>query len=681
MGTMTSRAPRLDESLPDEPVSSLFASDVNVLGMLPGGAPSDAPPVLFGASRWDLMAVNTWPDYQRSNPLRWDRIANPRWRVAAKESAVLLMCPGIALEHHLHRARRSPYPPWALGYQRMSYWARWFNYLTDENITSLRLVTQDVCNAFLATITPDCRHIAISALRVFSDYGSLLTHDKYAPEFRPWGTQSAASASGVPQLGKASNKTPPIPDRVFAPLLAACLHIVEHLGPDVLAATAQLDRLTSIPPTPRGAAPIPSFDARLDDYLSALRGARRLFPGLRGSDGQLKPNLQTVALHLGLRDAKVLRQPRRWAKIQGAVDDLGLGVGGLYGLRPDVEFDRWGLTRARLVVQIACTIVVAALSGMRHSELGAIAPGAYRREDLPSGQVRYRINSKLLKGEPPGGRREVWTVIEPVVSALMLAEQLNPGQRPVRLSEFQDMYGYLREWVETHGEREGLQPIPGDWTIEPRQFRRTLARELAWRPGGVIAGKIHLKHVSVATTEGYAGARGESASAFIAEIEAERRARNQKTTADVIAAVERGEPVAGLGAKALVTAVSDLSGDASARGVQVRDRDDALKPLIRSRADTLHVTPLAYCWFVHPDQARCLRDSKDKSRPLVGSCRPDLCANATVHPEHAPIWLNGLDALRKTIADRRVPAGERERLTTKAADIQAMIDAIGGDRR
>jgi hypothetical protein len=38
-------------------------------------------------------------------------------------------------------------------------------------------------------------------------------------------------------------------------------------------------------------------------------------------------------------------------------------------------------------------------------------------------------------------------------------------------------------------------------------LRRTLALELAYRPGGVLASKIHLKHVAVATTEGYAKAR------------------------------------------------------------------------------------------------------------------------------------------------------------------------------
>ncbi|WP_046497388.1 hypothetical protein [Streptomyces odonnellii] len=39
------------------------------------------------------------------------------------------------------------------------------------------------------------------------------------------------------------------------------------------------------------------------------------------------------------------------------------------------------------------------------------------------------------------------------------------------------------------------------WTLH--QLRHTLALEMAYRPGGVLATKIHFKHIAVATTEGY----------------------------------------------------------------------------------------------------------------------------------------------------------------------------------
>lgn len=57
-------------------------------------------------------------------------------------------------------------------------------------------------------------------------------------------------------------------------------------------------------------------------------------------------------------------------------------------------------------------------------------------------------------------------------------------------------------------------------------LRRTLAIELAYRPGGLLAAKVHLKHVSVATTEGYAARPGGSQARFLAEIGKEEQHRN-----------------------------------------------------------------------------------------------------------------------------------------------------------
>ena len=56
-------------------------------------------------------------------------------------------------------------------------------------------------------------------------------------------------------------------------------------------------------------------------------------------------------------------------------------------------------------------------------------------------------------------------------------------------------------------------------------LRGTLAQELAYRPGGLLAAKIDLKHVSAATTEGYAKPAGGAQAKRLAEIgehEAER---------------------------------------------------------------------------------------------------------------------------------------------------------------
>lgn len=669
------RALELTQS-PSEPPSALFAPELDVYAILPARAPSGTPPTRFADARWRLDSIPTWPAYSPRSDLIWDTIENPNWRVSAKEVALLLMQPKEAIERRLPRARRKPYPPWAMPYQRLSYWRRWFAFLQSNGHTSLATVTQTTCDGFLKTITPDSRHIAITAIRAFADYGPALTYDRYAADFRPWGDLSAKSASEQPGLGDAGNKTPPIPDRVFAPLLAACLLLVQELGPDLIAARAELARLTAIPSS-RGSVRV-DFDARLDDYLAAARRDQRAIPQAQRSYGRSHAiDLPMVALNISLRDQSALLRPDRWAKLTQAADELGLARTGLNTPGTRFSFSRSMISHMTRVVSTACYVVVAALSGMRSSELAAIERSAYRREVLDGGVVRYRVHSKLLKGEPPGGRREIWTVVEPVADALRLAEQLSDDNHPLNGQYFSESISELRGWVNGAGAAHGLEQIPSDWELRPRQFRRTLARELAWRPNGVIAGKIHLKHVSVATTEGYAGRRGESANAFLAEVESERRRAAEHEVRVVIEAVERGEPVAGLGARSLVAAVAALP-DATTDGPQVRLRDDALVALTRARADTLHITPLVHCWFTDPERARCLRGVADKSRPIVGSCQPDLCAQATIHDKHAPIWVSGIEDLRATLKDIRVPKGERERLAAKAQRMEETIAPVVG---
>ncbi len=128
------------------------------------------------------------------------------------------------------------------------------------------------------------------------------------------------------------------------------------------------------------------------------------------------------------------------------------------------------------------------------------------------GLVRYRLASLLVKGQPLGGTADEWVVIQPVHQAAGLAAALlgddTPGTAPLfgRFS-FQPRYQAFRSWVNgPPGHRLGLAPIPAD-TVTPQALRRTLALQLAHRPGGLLAAKIHLKHVSVATTEGRYPAR------------------------------------------------------------------------------------------------------------------------------------------------------------------------------
>src|SRR3954469_2094818 len=101
-----------------------------------------------------------------------------------------------------------------------------------------------------------------------------------------------------------------------------------------------------------------------------------------------------------------------------------------------------------------------------------------------------------------------------VVRVIALAEQ------PTASAPGQPLFGaftgfesngamtWLRQWVASPaGRRMGLEPIP-DEPVHPRRLRRTLSVEMAARPGGLLATKVHFKHLQVATSEGYAGRPG-----------------------------------------------------------------------------------------------------------------------------------------------------------------------------
>ncbi len=84
---------------------------------------------------------------------------------------------------------------------------------------------------------------------------------------------------------------------------------------------------------------------------------------------------------------------------------------------------------------------------------------------------------------------------------------------------FDVRYTWFRNWVNAPtGQRLGLAaPLP-ETPVSLRALRRTLAIEIAYRPGGVLAAKLHLKHSAVATTEGYASQPGGARAKLLAEV-------------------------------------------------------------------------------------------------------------------------------------------------------------------
>ncbi|MEV5543692.1 hypothetical protein AB0L13_43465 [Saccharopolyspora shandongensis] len=216
-------------------------------------------------------------------------------------------------------------------------------------------------------------------------------------------------------------------------------------------------------------------------------------------------------------------------------------------------------------VRTAAVIVLAAVSGMRSSELMELTASCRRPPEEPTpGLTRYRLISKVIKGQELGGVDNEWVVIEPAYRAVELIEQLHPNPRQgvslLGRFAFDVRYRWFRNWVNSPtGQRLGLAPIPAS-PVTLRQLRRTFSLEMAYRPGGVLATKIHLKHIAVATTEGYSSRPGGAQAELLAEVNKHETDRNLDLLLTEFRNYQQGILPAGPGSRELTAFFTSIDG-------------------------------------------------------------------------------------------------------------------------
>jgi hypothetical protein len=154
-------------------------------------------------------------------------------------------------------------------------------------------------------------------------------------------------------------------------------------------------------------------------------------------------------------------------------------------------------------------------------------------------------------------------------------------------------------------------------------LRRTLSLEMAYRPGGVLAAKIHLKHCVVATTEGYASRPGGAQAELLAEVNQHEADRNLELVLAEFRNYQRGRLPAGPGARSLAEFFASIDAELNtepesvAPKIQRNDRD--ILNLLSKRAKVLHLGPANYCWFTDPSRALCLKmaGTPTAKRPMI----------------------------------------------------------------
>ena len=674
------------------------------------------PRPLFDDDRWDLRGVQGAPIQVNPGELDWDftEIPQPYWRLVVREFMVALRAPHHERIARLPWARREPLSLRTCA-QRRFFVVAWLRWLAANGVQSLEEVTQEHCDRWLhqrrgEDAAASSMSNAVTAIKDLAHYTELFTADRYQAGFMPWAGKTATQVAEADWAGE--NKTPPVPDSVMRPALRAGLYLAETIGPCAASLAEELAahrQGRTQRRTRRGeytellarycgqGEPLPELDGHF------VRG--RLKAGWDPDDPLLRVGFRELAHDLGAEQfpADGIRQCREAA--ESAVAQVGVAPrwarhAVLVQRADDAGRVPWTMPLTTqqvddltLTVFNAALFAAALLTGMRSSELMELAgDSCVPPEEVTPGLFRYRLASQLIKGQPWGGTADEWVVIEPAYRAVELAIRLTRAKTWLAAPQAREsLFGRcnlgkrfraLRKWVNSPaGARLGLEPIP-DGDITGRMARRTLSLELAHRPHGLWAAKVHLKQVSVSTTEGYAARPGGAQGRLHAEMKREEEAHKLALTKAAYQAYRDGNMPAGPGARTLIAAFEHVDAeleklDPAPAAVVPADRHVEL--LLKKRAATLHIQPANYCWFTNPAKALCLRlaGTPTAGQPLAGMCDAARCPQATFHPEHREVWAGCATTTEVFLGNPRIPAGEKKRLAAehdRASQVVAAID-------
>lgn len=483
------------------------------------------------------------------------------------------------------------------------------------------------------------------------------------------------------------NRTQRIPEDVMGPLFVWALRFIDHFAADICAADAQwrrqrwgmpVDRTTRVSDVSTRAV----LEATLDTYLTH----NRPLPGWRGH-----PNLVRIARQTGyhramFRDPALRLLVESAAAVVGVAETAGfdLDVQGRLDGRPWIgqivtsHFHDHGLAVLARMLQTAAYIVIAYLSGMRDSEVKALARGCLRTETDSTGRpYRWKVTSLSFKGEDdPRGVKAIWNVGEPVARAITVLEMLQPpgvdhlfnrldhgpgghkGRRHAAMTTGQtnDNLNHFAAWVnrycDTHGRYDAIPAVNGrPFKLHTAQFRRTLAWFIARRPGGTIAGALQYRHHSIQVFEGYAGT---SDSGFRAEVESEQALARGEHLLTVIDAHEHTY-LAGPAAAEAARRLEEFGQRTRFQGTVVLD--DRRLRRIMSRDDPA-IYPGTYITCVHdPAKALCERARQGAFEGLGDhpQCQPMACRNVALTRENTDAWRGEIELVDQQLTRRRPP--------------------------
>lgn len=531
---------------------------------------------------------------------------------------------------------------------------------------------------------------------------------------KPWRGRAPHTIAGARSI-PGENRTPRMPEDIIEPLLAWSIKYVKVFAPDILAARDEWDRLGA-----QSEILIREDNAPGVDRMTRRRARFAAFLAQRARDGRGIP-VWSMPLNRATRrpgyaiNRALIERSIAWSplnamlerRLRAALMRSGPELGGM-DTPISIDLDTGKPWRARFdiatlkieerMLQTAIYIVCSYLTGMRDSEVQAMRAGCCRASRSEDGVItRYRIRSLTYKGRRAAPQQADWITIAPVAEAIDILHSLtariragddddnlwrnlhpHPTSEPhiasaivKRLNDFSDHLNVAFGTPAVPVIPLGQHGKP--WRITTRQFRRTIAWHIANRPFGAVAGMIQYKHASVAAFEGYAGS---SPSGFRAEIAREHALGQLEDILTYFNTHRDGLSISGPASTRVKQSLGAVAAELSSPSAAVADRG-RLRVLLKDLARTLHVGPLADCFF-DPAHALCLKraTTSEADAPAIALCEPTRCPNACFTARHRAVWAKAQDDAQALLREKRLSAAQRTTLKLDHARYARVVKQI-----
>lgn len=636
---------------------------------------------LYGDSEWSLEALPRTPGGTKRTVLRFDRLL-AQFVEAAKHLAYLTInepTPGALLHGASSRSVEWPSPQTVR--QRVGYTQYLLNWLADERVHNITDIDQERLHAFALHVldlkgqTANTKNRRLEAVVRWAAWGPLLP-----TEFRIPAPHWALEPYAVKPTVRSDNRTARIPQDTMRPLLHWAATFVDAYSADILAAydlaCAWRDHAPETPARVTQTARIREmFQGYLDrgealpmsgakrgqlagDYLRALHGLNDVKPATLST---IYTTEYADLLPVEERDTPV-RPPSTTcpADYEGLLHPISF-----YDCAPN----RVAAPKMLTLLQTACLVVTAYLTGLRSDELRTLKPGCCPPPFVAAdGTIQFRVNGTVAKrhalesGLNTGVKERIpaqWATIGLVSRAVAVAESIHsrltpeapflfvapsdggePLSSPLAAQMIRRFIDHVNGQLTARDHANAFPPIPtnqaGDITLS--RFRRTLAWFIRREPGGEVTLAIQYQHVGTVIGEGYAGTIESGMHDLLDE---EDRSTRRDLLAHVAASLADGHGVSGPAAGRFIAAAE------KARGIDYLS-EKALRTLLRDPAMEIHDNPaaLALCLF-DPDQAQCrkLRLAGKSDQPNLLDCRPN-CLNRAMTDEQARLAERRAEDLR-----------------------------------